>query len=158
MRGYQLRHLSKNSKTYLFAGLFALVGAFAGATFAGALTVVFAGVATFASAGCETFAFAVFASAVFAFKLVIGGCVTGESGLAFKTELPPCNAGIAINRAESIKTVAATIVIFDKIVCVPRGPSAPLEILLVKSAPASVLPGCKSTEKINAIQDVKNNA
>jgi hypothetical protein len=54
--------------------------------------------------------------------------------------------------------VAAAIVIFDKIVAVPRGPKAALETLLVKSAPASVFPGCSKTLAISTMQEIKNNA
>jgi hypothetical protein len=64
-------------------------------------------------------------------------------------------AGIAINKAEIINAVAAPIVILERTEAVPRGPSDALEILLVKSAPASVFPGCKSTEPINATHDAK---
>ena len=101
-------------------------------------------------------------------RSVIGGCVTGElvfglifdgaftstlalvevtgavsepSGLLDKTETPPFNAGIESIKAESIKTVAAMIVVFDKTVAVPREPKALLEMLLVNNAPASVFPG-----------------
>ena len=101
-------------------------------------------------------------------KSVIGGCVTGElmfglifegafastfafvevagevsvvSGLLESTETLPVKAGIASIKADSIKTVAAIIVVFDKTVAVPREPKALLEILLVNNAPASVLPG-----------------
>jgi hypothetical protein len=48
---------------------------------------------------------------------------------------------------------AAPMVIFASKDCVPRGPKAVLEILLEKSAPASALPGCKSTETIITMQD-----
>ena len=48
--------------------------------------------------------------------------------------------------AVSIKVMAATIVIFARMVCVPRGPKAVLDTELVKSAPASALPGCNNTE------------
>jgi hypothetical protein len=44
-----------------------------------------------------------------------------------------------------MKRAAAPMVILASSVCVPRGPKAVLETLLVKSAPASALPGCKST-------------
>lgn len=63
-----------------------------------------------------------------------------------------------MNKAVSIKSVAAVIVIFDKNVCAPRGVKAELEILLVKSAPASVLPGCSKTETIRVKHEIKNNA
>jgi len=134
------------------------VFAFVGAAFvfdstAGVFPVVLAGcIATLVGALKAEFV------AVFVFKSVIGGCVDsiGASGFAFKTETFPCKAGIAINNAESIKRLAATMVIFDKTVAVPRGPKAELEILLVKSAPASVFPGCNKTETINATQEIKN--
>ena len=58
-----------------------------------------------------------------------------------RTEPPPFKAGIASIRAESINTVAVMIVVFDKTVAVPREPKALLDVLLVKSAPASDLPG-----------------
>ena len=107
-------------------------------------------------AGATSFVVAL--TAEFVFKSLIGGCVlsVADSGLALSTDTFPCNAGIVINNAEIIKTAAATIVIFDKIVAVPRGLKAELEILLVKSAPASVFPGCNSTETISAMQETKN--
>ena len=55
--------------------------------------------------------------------------------------------------ATIMKVAAATIVILASMVCVPRGPKAVLEIELVKSAPASALPGCKSTETIRTMQE-----
>lgn len=109
--------------------MFAFAGAAAGA-------FVFAGAGAFASA--LTFA------DVFAFASVTAGtvvCSAGASGFAFKTEPPPCKAGIEINSAEIIKTTAAVIVILARILVVPRGVNAVLEMLLVNSAPASVFPG-----------------
>ncbi len=57
-----------------------------------------------------------------------------------------------------MKTVAATIVILDSTVAVPRGPNAALETLLVNSAPASVLPGCSNTAPTNAMHEIKKIA
>ena len=54
--------------------------------------------------------------------------------------------------AISMKTAAAPMVIFARSVCVPRGPNAVLEMALEKSAPASALPGCKSTETMRTMQ------
>ena len=82
----------------------------------------------------------------------------GASEVVCRTETPPCNAGIEIKRAKTMKLEAATIVIFESTDAVPRGPNAAFEILLVKRAPASVLPGCKSTLPINTRQERKNNA
>ena len=73
------------------------------------------------------------------------------------TETPPRRAGSEIRNAETMNTDAATIVIFARIVAVPRGLKAELEILLVKSAPASVLPGCKRTDAIRTMHEIKNN-
>ena len=48
------------------------------------------------------------------------------------------------------------IVIFDNTDAVPRGPNAALDTLLVKSAPASVLPGCRRTDAISTMHETKN--
>jgi hypothetical protein len=113
------------------------------------LTVVFASVGT--------------TTAVLAFVSVIGA--VGDDGAAvsvddapveFKTETLPVRAGMAKSNALSIKTMAAPIVILDKTDCVPRGPKAVLETLLVKSAPASDLPGCSRTVTISTRQEIKN--
>jgi hypothetical protein len=53
----------------------------------------------------------------------------------------------------SMKAAAAPMVIFARMDCVPRGPKAVLETLLEKRAPASALPGCKSTETISTMHD-----
>jgi len=75
-----------------------------------------------------------------------------------KTETLPLNAGIEISKAESMNTVAAAIVSFESTEAVPRGPNAALETLLVNRAPASVLPGCRSTAPIKTMQDMKKSA
>ena len=56
------------------------------------------------------------------------------------------------SRATMKKVAAAPMVILARMVCVPRGPKAVEEIELVKSEPASALPGCKSTETISTTQ------
>ena len=98
---------------------------------------------------------AVLASA-FAAGAVDSVVAAGASGLDESTETLPVNAGIDKSNAESINTTAAVIVILERIVVVPRGASAELDILLVKSAPASVLPGCKRTEPISKMHETKN--
>jgi len=124
--------------------------------FAGAVVFEFAGTST--NAGGAAFVF-VFASAVLAFVFEFAS-VAGVAGCSAevveRTETSPVNAGIESIRAETMKNAAAVIVIFDRTVCVPRGLNAELETLLVKSAPASVLPGCSSTDAISAMQDKKN--
>jgi hypothetical protein len=155
VRGYQLRHLSKFSKTkpenYFFVLAVLAFGAFAAllaAVLVEVFDAVFAGIAEFERfviGGTVTAEFAsVFAGALAStFALVFAAGVEDSvvSGLLDKTETPPLSAGIESISAESIKTVAAMIVVFDRTVAVPREPKALLEILLVKSAPASVLPG-----------------
>jgi hypothetical protein len=73
--------------------------------------------------------------------VVVAGADSVVSGLLERTETPPLRAGIESISADSIKIVAAMIVVFDKTVAVPREPKALLEILLVNNAPASVFPG-----------------
>jgi len=58
--------------------------------------------------------------------------------------------------ATSMKSAAAPIVSFARIVCVPRGPKAVLEMLLEKSAPASALPGCKRMETMSTMLESMN--
>jgi hypothetical protein len=62
-------------------------------------------------------------------------------------------AGKESASATSMKRIAAPMVIFARRVCVPRGPKAVLETLLEKSAPASALPGCKSTATMSTMHD-----
>lgn len=85
------------------------------------------------------------------------GAFTGASSVVVsKTEDVPEIAGIANSRADTINTEAATIVIFESIVAVPRGAKALLETLLVNKAPALVLPGCKRTAETNTMHEMKN--
>jgi hypothetical protein len=140
--------------------LFAGVAAFAFAAGTAALA--------FASAGADVLALAsdvlalasdvlAFASDVLAFASVFAGLSDGISGLLLKTETFPVNAGIASSNADNINTEAAPIVILERTVAVPRGLNAELDTLLVKRAPASVLPGCSKTADTRTMQDRKNN-
>ena len=148
MRGYQLRHLGKILivKNYLFAA-FPLAVVLTGAVLGAALLL--------ASTGATT--------AVFEFAVVSGvaaGVVVSVvvPVVELRTETLPLIAGIASKRAVSMKQIAAPIVILDKTDCVPRGPKAVLEILLVKSAPASALPGCSKIVATSTRQEIKNKA
>ena len=160
------------SKNYFFGGDFfagVLFAAFAGAVFAGVFATArlpalaacllnssVAGVSISAPLSGWVFAAGggTFASALAVFEFVES---TGASGLLFKTEMLPVNAGIASNKAESMKSVAAPIVTFDKTVAVPRGANAELDTLLVNNAPASVLPGCSKTAATRIMHERKNN-
>ncbi len=102
------------------------------------------------------------AGAAFVFDSTTAGASSvteaGSSATLCSTEAPPCRAGKEIRNATTIKTEAATIVIFERIEVVPRGPKAALETLLVNSAPASVLPGWSNTVPTRVMQAVKNIA
>ena len=125
----------------MFAVVFALVVAL----------LLFAAVLVIA----EVFATVVFAK--FALVSVVAGFDSaGVSEVVCKTETFPVIDGNDSSNAAIKKTAAAPIVIFDKIEAVPRAPKAVLEILLVKSAPASALPGCNNTVATNTRQETKN--
>ena len=85
----------------------------------------------------------------------LAGCagVAVVSASPETTDREPVTIGNESVSATSMKSAAATIVIFARMVCVPRGPNAVLETELVKSAPASAFPGCNRTEMIITMQD-----
>lgn len=139
-------------KNYLLA--FVLASVFA-AVFAGAFETTLVFDVEFSGAFAAVFV-AVFA-AVFV-SVVETGAVVSVVSVVCKTEIFPVIAGIAKSRAEIKKTAAAAMVIFDKMVVVPRGPKAVLEMLLVNNAPASVLPGCSKTAITSTMHEIKNNA
>ena len=74
------------------------------------------------------------------------GVATGAADC--NTECEPVTAGNDNISASSMKPAAAPIVIFDKMLAVPRGPNAVLDTLLENRSPAPDLPGCKSTTTI----------
>ena len=74
-----------------------------------------------------------------------------------KTEWEPVTPGSESISAKSMKPAAAPIVIFDKMLAVPRGPNAVLDTLLEKRSPAPDLPGCKSTTITNTTHDKINS-
>ena len=86
------------------------------------------------------------------------GVASTASSLPERTDWLPLNAGIEIIRADSINTIAAPMVNFASTDAVPRGANAVLETLLVNRAPASVLPGCSSTDAISMKHEMKNKA
>ena len=92
---------------------------------------------------------------------VVAGLCAGAAGLAAGVGLAPTPPSISerwpprpkpSSSATRKKVMAAPMVIFERIVCVPRGPKAALETELVKSEPASALPGCNSTETTSTTQ------
>jgi hypothetical protein len=151
VRVYQFRHLGlegvfspqtkfSNRANYLFAFTPSLAALFAGAmvSAAGAAALVFAAAAFELASGAGV------------------GVAVVSVPVDCRIEVFPLSAGIAKSSAQSIKVIAAPMVIRESIEAVPRGPKAVLETLLVKSAPASDLPGCKSTAATKTKHDRKN--
>jgi hypothetical protein len=62
-----------------------------------------------------------------------------------KTERLPVTPGKESISAISMKAAAAPIVIFERMLAVPRGPKAVLDTLLENRSPAPDFPGCNST-------------
>ncbi len=89
------------------------------------------------------------------------GCCAGvgvaSGAVDCNTEREPVTPGSESISAISIKAAAAPIVIFDKMLAVPRGPKAVLETLLEKSSPAPDLPGCNRMTTISTMQSSMNN-
>jgi hypothetical protein len=83
----------------------------------------------------------------------VGVAGVSSSSTDCSTERWPVMAGNESAMPTSMNMAAAPMVIFARMDCVPRGPKAVLEMLLEKSAPASALPGCKSTETISTMHD-----
>lgn len=152
-------------KNYLFAGGFGCIGT---------ATLLFAGAALAAGTAEFVGAAVLFVSPIVMVCSLPGPIVASATGvpagvgagvasvagssLPDSTETFPLNAGIEINRAEIINTIAAPIVNFPRTDAVPRGANALLETLLVNRAPASVLPGCKSTDATSRRHDIKKIA
>ena len=89
------------------------------------------------------------------------GCGAGvgvaSGAVVCKTECEPVTPGSESVNAKSIKPAAAPIVIFDKILAVPRGPNAVLDTLLENRSPAPDLPGCNSTTITRTMHDRINS-
>ena len=69
------------------------------------------------------------------------GVAVASGSVDCKTECVPVTAGSESINAISMKQAAAPIVIFARMLAVPRGPKAALETLLEKRSPAPDLPG-----------------
>ena len=109
-----------------FAGLFAALTAVFAAVFAGVATFetfVIGGTVTAESAFAFVLAAAFASTLAFVFVAGVSLEVSLEvSGFVVKTEVLPVSAGIESIKADNIKSVAATMVVFDKTVAVPRVP------------------------------------
>jgi hypothetical protein len=69
-----------------------------------------------------------------------------------KTEWDPVTAGSESINAISMNAAAAPIVIFDRMLAVPRGPNAVLETLLENRSPAPDFPGCSKMTTTSTMQ------
>ena len=88
----------------------------------------------------------------------VGVAAGADSGIPdCNTELVPFTNGSDKHNANSMNAAAAPIVILASTLCVPRGPNAVLETELENNAPASALPGCKSTATTRTMQARINN-
>ena len=87
----------------------------------------------------------------------VGVAAGALSGFDCNTDRVPVNDGSASINAISMNAAAAPIVIFARMLAVPRGPKAVLERLLEKSAPASALPGCSKMTMTKTTQDRINS-
>lgn len=108
------------------------------------------------------------AGAIGATGAAVTGLVTGDGcgvgvgvasgALDCKTECVPVTAGKESISATNMKAAAAPIVIFDRMLAVPRGPNAVLETELENRSPAPDFPGCKRMTIINTMQARINSA
>ena len=73
------------------------------------------------------------------------GVGVASAGVDCKTDCEPVIPGSESINAISMKAAAAPIVIFERMLAVPRGPNAVLETLLENKSPAPDFPGCNST-------------
>ena len=84
------------------------------------------------------------------------GCGVGvgvaSGAVDCNTECVPVTAGNESISAINMKAAAAPIVIFDKMLAVPRGPNAVLETELENRSPAPDFPGCSRMTIINTMQ------
>ena len=74
-----------------------------------------------------------------------------------KIECDPVRAGCDRASASNMNEAAAPIVMRARMLCVPRGPNAVLDTLLVKRAPASAFPGCNRITTISTAQARMNS-
>lgn len=85
------------------------------------------------------------------------GVGVASGTLDCNTEREPVIPGIESISANSINPAAAPIVIFERMLAVPRGPNAVLETLLENRSPAPDFPGCNSTTTTRTMHDRINN-
>ncbi len=90
------------------------------------------------------------------------GCGVGvgvaSGAVDCKTECVPVTAGKESISAINMNAAAAPIVIFDRMLAVPRGPKAVLETELENRSPAPDFPGCNRMTTTNTMQAKINSA
>jgi len=80
------------------------------------------------------------------------GVGVASASVDCNTEVEPVTPGNESVNAMSINAAAAPIVIFERMLAVPRGPNAVLETLLEKRSPAPDLPGCSNITTTSTMQ------
>ena len=85
------------------------------------------------------------------------GVGVASGSVVCKTDCEPVIPGKESVSAISINAAAAPIVIFDRILAVPRGPNAVLETLLEKRSPAPDFPGCNKITTTSTMHAKINN-
>jgi hypothetical protein len=90
------------------------------------------------------------------------GCGVGvgvaSGAVDCKTECVPVTTGKESISAINMNAPAAPIVIFDRMLAVPRGPKAVLETELENRSPAPDFPGCKRMTTTNTMHAKINSA
>ena len=75
-------------------------------------------------------------------EAAVAGVGVASASVDCSTDCEPVIPGKESVKAMSINAAAAPIVIFDRMLAVPRGPNAVLETLPEKRSPAPDFPGC----------------
>jgi hypothetical protein len=84
------------------------------------------------------------------------GVGVASASVDCRTEYEPATPGKDSVSAISMNAAAAPIVIFDRMLAVPRGPKAVLETLPEKRSPAPDLPGCSKITTTSTMHDKIN--
>jgi hypothetical protein len=84
------------------------------------------------------------------------GVGVASASVDCRTDDEPVTPGKDKVSATSMNAAAAPIVIFDKMLAVPRGPNAVLETLLEKRSPAPDFPGCNKITTTSTMHDKIN--
>ena len=85
------------------------------------------------------------------------GVGVASASVDCNTDCEPVIPGKESVSAMSINAAAAPMVIFDRMLAVPRGPNAVLETLLENRSPAPDFPGCNKMTMTSTMHDKINS-